>query len=137
MANQFTATDLKKGLIHRTVICLLDWSATGVTTILDSGDHPKMRLDHVYVDNKGAALNATEPIINIRHGISTHEVVETVDMATGLGATAAIGVMAELTIIEGYRYLEEDEAAVVQVETANGAGISKGLLTLEYTAVAE
>ena len=138
MANDFSASDLKKGLVTRTVTYLLDWATAATTvTVLEGGEHPKMRLDKAILQNVNAALNATEPIINIRHGILTHEVVETVDMATAMGATAAVGFTVELDINEDYRYLAEDEAIAVQVETADGGSATRGLLTLSYTACKE
>jgi hypothetical protein len=54
-----------------------------------------------------------------------------------MGATAAVGFTVELDINEDYRYLAEDEAIAVQVETADGGANTRGLLTLSYTACKE
>lgn len=136
MANDFGAKDLQPDLISKTVTFLLDWATAATTiTVLEGGTHQKLRLDRAFVQNVNAALNAIEPVINIRHGALTHEVVETVDMATAMGATAAVGFTAELTINEDYRYLAADEALVVQIETADGGSATRGLMTFEYTAV--
>jgi len=136
MANDFGAKDLQPDLVTRNVTFLLDWATSATTiTVLEGGTHQKMRLDKVFVQNVNAALNAVEPVINIRHGALTHEVVETVDMATAMGATAAVGFTVELTINEDYRYLAADEALVVQIETADGGSATRGLMTFEYTAV--
>jgi len=135
MANKFGAADFEPHLLRGlTITYLLDWATAATTlTVLEGGHHPKLRLARVLVQNVNAALNATEPIINIQHGGS--EVVATVDMATAMAATAAVGYVAELTIIDTYRHLAADDAITVEVETADGGATTRGLMTFEYEAV--
>ena len=135
MANKFGMADFEAHIgcgIHFQYY--LVWGVATTYTIRQAGDHPKMRLKSAHVMNVNEALNATEPIINIQHG--GNEVVTTIDMASALGATAAIGVMSDLTILEAYRTLEAEEALKVQVETADaGSATTAGLLDLEYELV--
>lgn len=135
MANKFGVADFEAHIgsgIHFQY--LLNWAtATGTFTVLEAGDHPKMRVKSVIVQNVNAALNAVEPVINVKHGGS--EVVETADMATEMAATAAIGYVADLTLVEAYRILEADESLQVEVETVDGGATPRGLMNFEYELV--
>ena len=134
MANKFTIADMEAHFgVGKHVQAVIDWSATGITEILGAACHPKMRVKTIVVTNCNAALNGTEPIINVVHG--ANEVVATIDMATGMAATAAIGYVDNLTIVEAYRILEVNDALKVEVETANGAGASVGKFDFEYELV--
>lgn len=113
---------------------LLDWATAAETfTVLQAGDHPKMRVKTILIQNVNAALNAAEPTLNIQHGGS--EVVATADMATEMAATAAVGYVADLTLVEAYRILEADEALQIQVESADGGATTRGLVDFEYELV--
>jgi len=135
MANEFGAADLEPHLIYGlTVHYYLDWAtAAGTFTVLSGGYHSKMRLRNVWVEVKAAALNATEPVINIQHG--GNEVVSTFDCAT-IGATAAIGTAYLLTIVDAYKDLDAGDSLQIQVESADGGASTRGWLTFEYELVA-
>ena len=134
MANKFTMADMEAHFgVGGHIQAIIDWSATGITEVLAAGCHPKMRLRSAVITNCNAALNATEPVINVVHG--ANEVVATDDMATGMAATAAIGYIDDLTLIEAYKVLEADEALKIEVETANGAGASVGKFDFWYEPV--
>ncbi len=135
MANKFGMADMEAHFgVGKRFHYLLDWAtATGTFTILEAGDHPKMRLKNAIIQNVNAALNAAEPTLNIKHG--GNEVVATADMATEMAATAAIGYVADLTLVEEYRILEADESLQVQVESADGGATTRGLMDFEYEAV--
>ena len=135
MANKFTMADMEAHFGNgKRFQYLLDWATAAKTfTILAAGDHPKMRVKNIIVQNVNAALNAAEPTLNIQHG--GNEVVTTADMATEMAATAAVGYVADLTLEEEYRILEADESLQVQVETADGGATTRGLLDFEYELV--
>lgn len=134
MANKFNISDMEAHFgVAQHIQAIIDWSATGITEVLAAGCHPKMRVRSAVVANCNAALNATEPIINITHG--ANEVVATIDMANGMAATAAVGYINDLTLIEAYKVLEADEALKIEVETANGAGASVGKFDFWYELV--
>ena len=136
MGNEYGAADFQPHLVNGlTFHKLLDWgTATGIFTVLAGGYHAKMRLRHVFVEVKTLALNATEPVINITHG--ANEVVATADMETILSATATIGEMKELTILDAYKDLAAADALQIEVETADGGGAGTlGLFTFEYELV--
>ena len=137
MGNEYGAADLQPHLGYGlTVHHLFDWDdgTAEVSTILAGGYHQKMRLRHAYVMVVGYALNGTEPVINIRHG--ANEVVATYD-TVGMGATAAIGVMVELTLIDAYKDLEADDALQIELETQDGGSSTgtRGFFTFEYELV--
>jgi len=134
LANKFGASDLKPHLVRFMIPFILDWATAATTlTVLEGGEHQKMKLLDVSLQNVNAALNATEPVINIQHG--GNEVVTTVDMATAMGATAAVGFTVNLDIVEKYRYLAADDALTVQVETADGGANSRGNMLFSYEVV--
>lgn len=137
MANKFTMADMEAHFgIGKHFQYLLDWAtATGTFTILAAGDHPKMRVKSIIVQNVNAVLNGTEPVINVQHGGTNREVVATADMATEMAATAAVGYVADLTLIEEFRILEADESLQVQVETVDGGATTRGLMDFEYELV--
>ena len=135
MGNEFGAADLQPHLAFGlTVPYLCDWAtATGIQTVLGGGYHQKMRLRTVLVINLGAACNATEPIVTIRHG--GNDVVASIDMTTALSATAVIGEIASLTIVDQYKDLEPEDALQIEVTTADGGASSRGLFLFLYELV--
>ena len=135
MGNEFGADDFEPHLIYGlTLHYYLDWAtAAGTFTVISGGYHPKLRLRNVWVEVKAAALNATEPVINIQHG--GNEVVSTYD-CVNIGVTAAIGTVALLTIIDAYKDLDSDDSLQIQVESADVGASTRGWLTFEYELVA-
>ena len=135
MGNEFGAADLQPHLAYGlTVPYLLDWAtATGTKTVIGGGYHQKMRLRSLLVVNCGAALNATEPIINVKHG--GNDVVATIDMATAMSTSAVIGEIASLTVIDQYKDLEPEDALQVEIETADGGADTRGLFLFLYELV--
>ena len=134
MGNEFGAADLQPHTVYGlTVHEYFNWSTTGTHVVLAGGYHQKMRLREAYIMSTKAALNATEPKIKLYHGGNL--VVAEADMATILGATAAVGMLAELTIVDQYKDVGSDEAIIVEVSGADGGSGSRGYLTLEYELV--
>jgi len=136
MSNEFTAKDFEKNLIRSSFHYLLDWStATGVKTVREANDHPKMLIKKITVMNVGAACNSTEPVIEIMCGGAGNDVVASADMATILSATAVIGEAADLTIEDKYAILEADEALQIDVTTVDGGTDSRGLLFFDVVLI--
>jgi len=134
MTFEYGPSDLQPHLIRGLFPVLLDWStATGLQTILEGGVHPKMRLRTALVMNCGAACNAIEPVITISHG--GNEVVASADMATILSATAAIGEIAALTILDRYKDLEAEDSLEINVTTVDAGSASRGLILFDYEVV--
>lgn len=131
MANEYNGADFAPHTVMGAWNYLLDWAtATGTKDVLMGGYHPKMMIRNIYVVNLGAALNATEPIINVKVG--GNEVVATVDMATAMSATAVVGEVAELTVIDTYAVVDEDDSIQIQIETADGGSDTRGLVMFNF-----
>lgn len=134
MSFEYGPSDLMPHLIRGMYPYLCDWStAAGLQTVLEGGCHPKMRIRNILVMNCGAACNATEPVIKALTG--GNEVVASADMATILGATAAIGKIAALTILDKYKDLEAEDALQINVTTADGGTDSRGLFLFDLEVV--
>jgi len=135
MGNELTPGDLAPHLIRQTLPFLLDYSSgggTGIVTVLDGGYHPKMRLKKATIISLGAAL-VVEPVLNVTHG--GLEVVATIDLTSLLSATAVIGEIAQFTLIEAYRTLEEEDALQIEVETADSDANVRGLILFDYEVI--
>ena len=135
MGNEYGAADLQPHLAYGlTVPYVLDWAtATGTFTVLGGGYHQKMRLRALYIINLGADLNATEPVIDVEHGGNT--VIASVDMATGMSATAVIGEVHTATVVDQYKDLEPEDALQINVTTADGGADTRGLFLFLYELV--
>lgn len=135
MGNEFGAADLQPHLGYGFVIpYVLDWASAAATfTVIAGGYHQKMRLRSLVIVNLGAAANAAEPTFNVKHG--GNEVVATVDIATGMSATAVIGEVMTATVIDQYKDLAADEALQIEVESADGGADTRGLFLFLYELV--
>ena len=133
MGNEYTGADFAPHLLRGTLTAIVDWAtSTGIKDVLMAGYHGKMFIRNIYIMNINAALNSTEPIINIITGGAGREVVATIDMATLLGSTAAVGVCKAATIADAYRTLDVDQSLQVEIETADGGSATRGLLMIDY-----
>lgn len=127
MGNELKGEDFAPHAVMGAWNYLLDWATTAeIKDVLMAGYHQKMRIRNIYIMNVGAALNAGEPVINIRVG--GNEVVETIDMATFLEATAPIGATAECTLIDTYSVIDVDDSLQIEVESVDGGADTRGLV---------